>query len=62
MTLTRESAALWLAAAGALVAYLIADGRWPGDWVYQDWLKLAAAVVAWGVGKLQHSPLKGEKA
>jgi hypothetical protein len=61
MTLTRESAALWLAAIGALFAYLLADGRPPTEWSYADWLKFGSALVAWGVGKLQHSPLKGEK-
>jgi hypothetical protein len=56
----RSSPALWLTAIGALVGFLLADGRPPTEWSYQDWLKFLAAIVAWGVGKLQSSPLPGK--
>jgi hypothetical protein len=39
---------------------MMADGRSPAEWAYQDWLKLGAAGFAWVMGKLQTSPLKGE--
>lgn len=58
--LHRSSHALWLTAVGALVAFLLADGRVPTEWSYQDWLKFVAACVAWGIGKLQSSPLPGK--
>jgi hypothetical protein len=56
----RSSLSLWLGAGAALITYLIADGRPPVEWAYQDWLKFAAALFAWGMGKLQSSPLKGK--
>lgn len=56
--LTRDNKlVLWLTAAAALVAYLMADGRPPTDWGYADWLKFAAAVFAYLSAKLQSSPL-----
>jgi len=59
--MTRDSLVLWLAAIGALVGYLVADGRVPTEWGYADWLKFVAFVIAWGSGKLATSPLRGEK-
>lgn len=50
----------WLALAGAVVTYLLASPP-PTDWSYQDWLKAAAFGIAWGVGKLQSSPLPGKE-
>jgi hypothetical protein len=60
MKITRDSMLLGLGGGAALVAYLMADGRSPAEWAYQDWLKLGAAGFAWVMGKLQTSPLKGE--
>jgi hypothetical protein len=60
MKITRDSAVLGIGGVSALVAYLLADGRPPNEWAYQDWLKLGAAGFAWAMGKLQTSPLKGE--
>ncbi len=57
--MNRNSLSLWLIAGGALVTFLLADGRPPTAWAYTDWLKFAATAVAWGTGKLQSSPLKG---
>lgn len=59
--MTRDSLTLWVLAGGALVGYLAADGRVPTEWAYADWLKFAAAVFAWGMGKLQSSPLRGKE-
>ena len=58
---TRDSLGLWLVAAGALVGYLLADGRPPTEWAYADWLNFAVATIAWGTGKPQWSPLRGGK-
>lgn len=58
--MSRDSWLLTLAALGALVGYLTADGRVPTDWGYQDWLKFIAFVAAWAAGKLATSPLRGE--
>ncbi len=57
MTLTRNGLTLWIASIAALVGYLVADGRPPTIWHYGDWLKFLAAACAWGIGKLQSSPL-----
>jgi hypothetical protein len=60
MTITRQSAVLWFAAAGALVGYLAADGRPPVLWSYGDWLKFILFCSTWAIGKLQNSPLAGK--
>lgn len=59
MKLTRDSVVLSLAALGAALAYLIADGRPPTEWNYSDWLKAAMAGVMWLSGKASSSWLKG---
>jgi hypothetical protein len=41
----------------ALVGYLVSVGVPPTAWDYQQWLQFAATVFAWGVGKLQSSPM-----
>lgn len=58
--INRDSMVLWIGAGAAAVGFLAADGRWPGEWAYQDWLKFLAAIFAWLMGKLSTSPLKGE--
>lgn len=58
--MTRDSLVLTLAAVGAALGYLMADGRLPTTWTYADWLKAVAFLVAWGAGKLATSPLKGD--
>lgn len=57
MRLTRNGVTLWCLAGAALVAYLISASTPPTAWTYHDWLQFFAAVFAWGVGKLQASPL-----
>ena len=61
VTLTRDGVLLWLLAGGALVGYLLSVGVPPTDWDYQQWLQFAAAIAAWGVGKLQASPAPSSK-
>lgn len=56
--MSRDSLLLYLGAAAALLTYLLASAP-PTEWGYFDWLKAAAFVVAYGIGKLQSSPLKG---
>jgi hypothetical protein len=57
--MNRDSYVLTLAAIGALVGYLVADGRIPLEWGYADWLKAIAFAIAWISGKLATSPLAG---
>jgi hypothetical protein len=59
--MTRDSLGLWLAAVAALVGYLVTAGDPPTQWTYQQWLQAVAFVAAWGVGKLQSSPLPGKE-
>lgn len=56
--MTRDSHVWWLGIAGALVTFLIADGRQPTDWTYVDWLKFIALAIGTISGKLANSPLK----
>jgi len=56
--MTRDSIVWWLGIIGALLTYLIADGRAPASWAYQDWLKFGALLVSTVSGKLASSPLK----
>lgn len=57
--MNRNSLGLWLAAVAALVGYLVTAGDPPTQWSYQQWLQAISFVAAWGVGKLQSSPLPG---
>jgi hypothetical protein len=59
-TLTRDSAALWLPVAGAVVTYLLASPP-PWQWDYYAWLRAAAAVIAAASTKLMTSRLPGKK-
>lgn len=54
--LTRDSILWALAAISAAVTYLVADGRPPTEWAYNDWLKMIAAAALWLSGKLSTSP------
>jgi len=56
----RESLILWIGAAAALVGYLIHTEAPPTEWNYGEWLGVASFVLAWAMGKLAHSPLKGK--
>jgi hypothetical protein len=58
MTLTRDSAALTIAAILAALAYLGTMPP-PTEWTYQQWLQTAMAAVMWISGKLSSSWLKG---
>ena len=55
----RDSIVFTLLAVGALVGYLLSDGRVPTEWGYTDWLQFIAFVVAYASGKLATSPLPG---
>ena len=55
--LTRDSALLYLTFAGVVIGYFVAAEQTPDDWGFRDWMQFLAMVVAWGVGKLQSSPL-----
>lgn len=57
--MNRNSLGLWLAALAALVGYLVTAGDPPSEWSYQQYLQAIAFLAAWGVGKLQSSPLPG---
>lgn len=56
--MTRDSIVWWLGIVGAIVLFLIADGRPPTDWSYIDWLKFIAGAIGTISGKLASSPLK----
>jgi hypothetical protein len=58
-TVTRDSAALWLPVAGAVLAYLLASPP-PTQWSYYDWLRAAAAVIAASSTKQMTSSLPGK--
>jgi len=57
--ITRESYLLWLGLVATLVTYLISAAKSPLEWSYLEWLQAAAFILAWVIGKLQSSPLKG---
>lgn len=59
--MNRDSALWYLAALGAVVGYLITAQKPPTEWSYMEWLNAASFVLAWAIGKLQTSPLPGEK-
>ena len=59
--MTRESSVLWLGVAVAVVGYLMAAEKPPTAWSYYQWLQAASAVLAYVMGKLQSSPLRGKK-
>ena len=54
---SRDSLLLYLGAAAALVAYLMTTEKSPMEWNYRDWLNALTVAIAWGIGKLQTSPL-----
>jgi hypothetical protein len=57
MKLTRDSAALGIAAAVAALAYL-ASVPPPTEWAYRDWIAAFSAGALWLSGKLSSSWLK----
>jgi hypothetical protein len=57
MKFSRDGMLLWLGALAALAAYLSTKGD-PRSWVYHDYIDLMAFAAAWGLGKLQASPLE----
>ena len=59
--LTRDSIVLTLTTIGAIIGYLVADGRVPVDWAYVDVLKFIAFIIGIVSAKLATSPLRGEK-
>jgi hypothetical protein len=58
--LTRDSRALYLLALAALVGFL-ATMPPPTQWTYSQWMQAAAGALAWAIGKMQTSPLKGDQ-
>ena len=59
MKVTRDSAILYVGGALALVGYL-SQAKAPTEWAYGDVLQFASFVLAYIMGKLGTSPLKGE--
>ena len=59
MKITRDSAILYVGAAVALVGYL-SQAKIPTEWHYGDVLQFASFALAYVMGKLGTSPLKGE--
>jgi hypothetical protein len=57
--LNRDSVVWWLALAGAVVGYLLAEQDPPTLWGYTKWLQFAAFSIAWFAGKMATSPLPG---
>lgn len=57
MTLTRDSAVLWLGIIGALVGYLAAAQHPPIEWTWHEWMQFALSAVGVISGKLASSPL-----
>src|SRR5688572_23864178 len=55
---TRDSLVWLFTLTASLVGYLLADGRPPTEWAYNDWLKAVAAIAAIISAKLQGSPLQ----
>jgi hypothetical protein len=58
MKLTRDSAALGIAAAVAALAYLAAVEKPPMEWSYREWIAAGSAGAMWLSGKLSNSWLK----
>jgi hypothetical protein len=56
--MNRDSIVLTLAVLGSVLGYLIAAGKPPTDWNYQEWLQAAAFGVGVIAAKLSTSPLK----
>lgn len=57
MTLTRDSAVLYLGLAGTIIAYMLASPTDVEHWKLRDWLQCGLLIVSWLTGKLQTSPL-----
>lgn len=55
--MTRDSWTWIVAAAAALVGYLLTTQTPPTQWAYLDWLNFAAFILAWLAGKMAVSPL-----
>ncbi len=60
MKLTRDSILLWVGIVGLLLGYLSVNQP-PTEWTYQDWIQFGIAITGWIIGKLQSSPLPGNK-
>ena len=58
--MTRDSAVLWIGFGVAIVGYLITAAKPPVEWGYMEWLQGASFLLAWAMGKLGTSPLKGD--
>jgi hypothetical protein len=55
--MNRDSLVLSLAIIGAVFGYLIAAGKPPTEWNYQEWLQAGAFAVGVISAKLSTSPL-----
>ncbi len=58
----RDSLALWVALAVAIVTYLASAGKPPQEWSYAEWIQAASFILAYLSGKLATSPLPGKNA
>ena len=58
--LNRDSLLLWLGLGVAIVGYLGSAAKPPTEWSYAEYLQAASFVLAWAMGKLATSPLRGK--
>jgi hypothetical protein len=61
MTLTRDAWLLYLGFAAVVIGYMAAAEQTPNLWTFKEWMQFLLVPIAWVTGKLQTSPLPGER-